>query len=313
MNNIILHLRYNKGRLSAFLRFLDWLKSHYNFIDIWTIQQMNYFKDKKINIIFIPYSFGLIDNIEQKAKFIEQHPEAKIIRYFNDYNLSENNSLNKIFLKRPIDYLITNYEREIIRKSYKHRIMLNVNCLTMFDFRKNFFAKKKYENPIYWGTFRKGRIDYFKKYLTDKDIFLSTSVRNIIKYKSIGVNTQFLRPIKKIGSVNCSLKDFYFTFYIEDKVTHNNYNYPANRFYEALSYDIVMFYDINCKNTFTKYGIEIDNDLWIDSVEELKSRANTKYYVDFLYKQKKLKEFAIAERERFDEEAKKIFDNIIYS
>jgi len=311
MYNIILNLRYSKG-IPAYLRFLDYLKLNFNFIDICSIQQLNYFNNKKIDFILIPYAFQLIDNITEKCKFIENHPEAIIIRFFNEYNLSENGSLRKIFEKRPVDYLITNYEREIVNnKNFRQRIMLNVNCLTMFDLKKDFSKEKKYENPIYWGTFRRGRIDYFKKYLIDKDIFLSTSVKNIPKFKKIGVNVSFLKQIKNIGSERCILKNFYFTFYIEDKVTHTNYNFPANRFYEALSYDIVMFYDINCKNTFEKYGVKIDDDFWIDSIKDLKAKAKAKFYKDFLVKQRKLKEYAIEEKKRFEKEAKKIFTDIM--
>jgi hypothetical protein len=313
MINLILHLRYNKQGISPFLRFLDWLKVNFNFIDVYSIQQLNYFNNKKIDFILIPYAFQIMDNITEKCKFIENHPEAKIIRFFNEYNLSENSSLRKIFEKRPVDYLITNYEREIIKnKIFKQRIVLNVNCLTMFDFKKDFLKEKKYENPIYWGTFRRGRIDYFKKYLIDKDIFLSTSIKNISKFKKIGVNVSFLKQIKNIGSERCFLKNFYFTFYIEDKVTHTNYNFPANRFYEALSYDIVMFYDINCKNTFEKYGVKIDDDFWIDSIKDLKAKAKTKFYKDFIEKQKKLKEYAFEEKRKFEKEAKRIFSKILY-
>jgi hypothetical protein len=313
MNNIILHLRYSKG-ISAFLRFLGWLKENFDFVDISTIQQMNFYNNKNINFILIPYAFRIMDNITEKCKFIENHPEAKIIRFFNEYNLSENGSLAKIFKKRPIDYLITNYEREIINnKNYKQRIVINVNCLTMFDFKRDFTEDKRIESPLYWGTFRRGRIDYFKKYLVDKDIFLSTSVKNIKKFKQIGANVTFLKQIKNIGSELCPLKNFYFTFYIEDKITHTNYNFPANRFYEALSYDIVMFYDVNCKNTFEKYGVEIDNEFWVDGVKDLKEKAQTKFYKDFLLKQKRLKEYAIEERKKFEENTKKIFEEILFS
>jgi hypothetical protein len=87
---------------------------------------------------------------------------------------------------------------------------------------------------------------------------------------------------------------------------------PANRFYEAVSYDIVMFYDINCKNTFEKYGVKIDDDFWIDSVKDLKAKAKVKFYKDFLLKQRKLKEYAFTERIEFEKEAKKIFSDILF-
>jgi hypothetical protein len=283
--NLILKLR-SGDTLSAFNYFVNYLREKYDFITIETVEQMSFFDDKKINVIFIPYGFGQLSNITEKAKFIQRHPEAKIIRFFNEYNLSESSDFQKIFKTRPIDLLITNYEFEKIKRYYKKRIVINVNCLSYYDFNCSFVDEKKY-NVIYYGTFRIFRIPYFQKYFTNNpNIILSFHKKHISKLKKLcGNNLKIISKIR-LGVKNSELRLFKYSLYIEDPFTHKCYNFPANRFYEALSYDTVLLFDKNCINTFNRYGIDI-SDFIVDNKEDLANKIKTLNYSEALQKQKK--------------------------
>lgn len=280
--NLILHLRSGDST-SAFRYFVNYLRTKVKFIEIRTVKEMSMIDDEEINTIFIPYNFGLLDNIIEKAKFIQKHTEAKIVRFLNEYNLCENGSLQKIFQERPVDLLITNYEREKTKRYYKNRLMLNCNCLSYFDFNTDFSMIKKYDIPLYYGTFRLGRLNYLRKYIHDNDyIFLSISKKNLRKLKKYQINAKkIIDKIKNIGYKNSTLVFFKHSLYIEDEFTHQNYNYPANRFYECLSYDVVQFFDSSCKNTFDRYGLDVSKFM-VNSKEELKERCQKGNYLELL-------------------------------
>lgn len=297
--NIILYLR-DGDKHSAFLYFLKYLKSKFEIFDVKTVREMSFF-DGKVKTILIPYGFSEVQNIQEKVRFLEKNQKAFIIRYLNEYNLSENKSLQNFFKKRPIDLLIVNFEKDRYKRYYKERLQLNCNCLSYFDFKKSFVNEKKYDMPVYYGSFRLGRIEYFKKYFDDNDnIFFSTLTKNIVKFKKYGINFRnFIRPLSPFETGRSPLRLFKYSLYIEDKVTHDNYNYPANRFYECLSYDVVMFFDKNCKNTFDRYGIDI-SEFIVDGKEDLDYKIKHTNYVEALQKQKKWIEKVMQDREELE-------------
>ena len=94
-----------------------------------------------------------------------------------------------------------------------------------------------------------------------------------------------------------TLNLFKYSLYIEDEHTHNNYNYLANRFYECLMCNVVHFFDINCKNTIEKSGIEFDDYFYVSNLEELKDKIKNDDFEKSLKFQKKWNITAEKERE----------------
>jgi hypothetical protein len=104
-------------------------------------------------------------------------------------------------------------------------------------------------NPIiYYGSFRKGREKYFRKYLSGDKICISTHKKNRDKFLNTGTANSFIDRIKWSGEKN-RLSDWMFSLYIEDEITHNNYNFLANRFYEALNHNTIPVFTPECLPT----------------------------------------------------------------
>lgn len=292
---------------SAFMKFTNYLIKKYNLILLEDVRQLNYFDNKEINSIFIPYGFKGLGNITETAKFIEKHKEAKIIRFFNEYNLSEQGELLKIFKKRPIDLYIVNFDYnfrkfDFIRKISKKIISLNCNCLTYYDFDRDFTQIKKYD-VIYYGTFRKGREKYFNLYFDTPILYFSTAKKNIRRFRKLINNFENFKCKKidkiHIGDINSQLRFFRYSLYIEDEFTHQCYNYPANRFYESLSYQVVQFFDKNCINTFNRYGLDISEFL-VENAQDLENKVKNSNYLELWKKQEKWKEKVIIDKIELD-------------
>jgi hypothetical protein len=128
------------------------------------------------------------------------------------------------------------------------------------------FEDKK--DCIYYGSFRKGRVKYFNKYLDGNTV--STHIKNVEKFKTAGLETNFIPRIdwKKDG-----LASYKHSLYIEDEITHENYNYLANRFYEALNYNVIPIFGEECRNTIEKSGYEVGESLMVSSAEAVRETA----------------------------------------
>jgi hypothetical protein len=130
---------------------------------------------------------------------------------------------------------------------------------------------KKYD-VCYYGTYRRDRSKYFKKYFTDERFYLSTSNRNFKKFKSIGCK---FTPISKLTWSRTgydTLGYFKYSLYIEDEHTHNVFNNLADRFYEALSNNTIILFDESCINTLKKSEIENYEDFIITSFKDITKR-----------------------------------------
>lgn len=57
--------------------------------------------------------------------------------------------------------------------------------------------------------------------------------------------------------------------YIEDVITHTQYNCPASRFYEGIQCNAALIFDSNCVNTIKKSGIWFDDDFYFDNYKNL--------------------------------------------
>lgn len=204
-------------------------------------------------------------------KWLQESPDAKLFYITNEYNLGEPRTL-WLAAKEGRKYeVIANHPHEaskVVMKYVNEWHNLNINALV-------YSPKKRVEeislfNParsgcIYYGSFRKDRSAYFKKYL-DENVLLSTHSKNIDKFRNAGAASQIG---SRIDWEKQGLFPYKQTLYIEDEKTHTYYNYLANRFYEALNYGCTPIFSNECRKTVELSGYKITDEYFISSSKEL--------------------------------------------
>lgn len=305
-NGLIIYWRRG-DKNSPFTYFTDYLENEYGFKGVQLFSEIKTHWDSDPDIILIPYGMGRLEFLEAKIKLIAANPRAKLILFENEYSLSMVSGLKK-YLKesgRKITLLI-NYERE---KCYKYKALadeqfiMNMNCLSYWP-TKYPLSDKRYD-CVYYGGFRLNRQIYFKRYLK-KDVWLSTSKKNAYKFKQICPDLKWITPRFSLRTGYPGLAKFRYSLYIEDPYTHTHYNYPANRFYESLANNCVLLFDVNCRNTFKRYGIDIDS-FTVDGYEDLISFIKRDDFENSLQIQKNWLENIRADKKQLDIDLKKMF------
>lgn len=275
-NGIDAHLR-NAQEIKKFLE----RKNHIVYLEF--VDTLKYFDKKNIDCIIVSYASFYADFANMK-RIIEENKQASLFWLTNEYNLMPNGTLYKLFKKTNTEIIANFEEKSNNIKCFSKFHFLNLNLL-LFDNEKRSINKKY--NCIYYGTFREDRKVYFEKYL-QKEIYLSTSEKNIKKFIDCGSNAKF---IKKFSWQNKkeTLNNFKYSLYIEDIHIHENFNNLANRFYEALKCNVVLFFDINCKNTIKKSKIDFDDYFYVRDYQELMQKIKTDDFAMSLEKQRKWK------------------------
>ena len=243
---------------------------------------LNYMHNE-YDVVIVSYA-SYYANVKDMLKVINNNKKAKLFWLTNEYNLTPNGSLGKIFRERNAE-IIANYEKSSKSlKCFRKFNFLNINLLFYDEKPKQ---DKKY-SFVYYGTFRKDRAKYFKKYF-DENIIVSTSKKNIKKFRTLDVSCKFAN--KFTWGKEDTLGLFRYSLYIEDIHIHTNFNNLANRFYESLSNDAVVLFDKNCINTLKKSELTDYQDFLIESTD-LKNRN----YEEDLKKQTKWKKLVAAAR-----------------
>lgn len=204
-------------------------------------------------------------------EWLYKNPDAKLLYITNEYNLGEPLILWTRAKKYGIKFdVIANHDMsasKVVKKYVNSWTVLNLNTLIVENESQvtshDFFEVEK-QNCIYYGTFRKDRTEYFQKYLTG-NILVSTHAKNYSKFNSIGVTGPFC---DRIDWDTDGLSSYKTSLYIEDKSTHMNYNFLANRFYEALNYGVFPLFDAACKNTIELSGYTIPDYAIVDNSNE---------------------------------------------
>jgi hypothetical protein len=240
--------------------------------------------------------------------FIKRH--QNIIFIVGEYEQKINPALS--YAKNNFK-LVRNYEG---RNEVQHKDrqisdnILNLNLLIAKQ--SNQLTEKKYD-CIYYGRWREDRADYFKKYIQG-GLYLSTSIKNMKKFKHEGCNPKYLDTISWDDKKE-TLNLFKYSLYIEDKYTHKVFNNLANRWYEAGFCNNVMFFDVNCWNTIRKSEIGIyENqikDYIVTDYNSLQDKIN-EYNKDFnkhLAIQKTWRMNELFLRQKMIEELKNIISN----
>lgn len=222
--------------------------------------------DKKYEILILGFAshyapFKLI------SKIVENNKHAKKIVISNDINF-----VSSIGGFRPY-HLIAGYECNKSKSEITAKT-LNINLLLAREF--NDLSNKKYD-CIYYGTARKDRFNYFEKYL-QKDIYLSTSIKNMKIFKNIGCNAKFINKMSWLKNKE-TLNNFKYQIYIEDNKTNETFSNLANRWYEAGFCNNVVFFDINCRNTILN-----------SELKEYESEVSKYYVSSYSELQEKIKE-----------------------
>lgn len=246
-----------------------------------------------VQTITYPYSGNGIP-ADDITCLIEKYPHAKKIWLYNEKDLSLDSCVKRLFID---DFeIITNIEE---RNNATERAATKLNLLNMnlTAFREEVvpipFEERKYD-LIYWGTWRPGRADYMKEYL--RDCYVSTSPSNVPSFKMFCDNITFIDKLAW-GRTQGTLGNFRFTLYIEDKQTHELFNHMSDRFYEAMSFDVIQFIDINVKNNVEKSGYDIDPWFFVSNREELEEKMEyaKNNPQEIMEKQSKLKQIVLDE------------------
>lgn len=205
-------------------------------------------------------------------EWLQKNPNAKLFYITNEYNLGEPVILWSWVKQHDMKFnVIANHDMsasKVVKKYVNTWNIVNLNALIVENepivSTKEFFGFEK-RRCIYYGTFRKGRTKYFQKYLNG-NVIISTHAKNYSKFIDIGVTGPFYDRIDWSGA---GLSDYKTLLYIEDESTHTNYNFLANRFYEALNYNVFPLFDTSCVNTIRKSEYDIPSCALVDNVDEL--------------------------------------------
>ncbi len=231
--------------------------------------------------------------------WLKASPEARIFYITNEYNLGEPRAL-WMGVKEGRRYeVIANHGgsiSKIVEKYLDSWHFVNLNCLV--------FAPKETTNPkegcVYYGSFRKNREPSFRKYLQGK-VTVSTHQKNREKFNAIGVSGPF---IDRINWSKEGLSSFYSSLYIEDEINHNNYNCLANRFYEALNYNVLTLFDIECQNTISMSGYDIPPYCMVSNEQELTLKTQ--------FQMPEIRDYCLqAWKEKAEEEVKETLTKIL--
>lgn len=271
----ILIIDSHKGTKNTIPQNLHWqnakiLADYFQADLIWSYPSVNdHIKTDYDIIIFVHASHYAYTDYE----WIKRNPNAKLFYITNEYNLGEPRTLWMAAKEGRKYTVIANHNHHIskvVMKYVNDWHVLNLNALSFSPQKEplNSLISFNKENCVYYGSFRKGREKYFNKYLT-KDVVLSTHNKNILKFKNCGVTSDITN---RIDWNNRGIFDYAMSLYIEDVITHANYNFLANRFYEALNYNCVPIFSIECMNTVLLSGYEISKDYFITNSTEIKTK-----------------------------------------
>jgi hypothetical protein len=211
---------------------------------------------------------------------LNNNPNATMYWLVNDHDIEDNILLRKWLLanNKPYNMICNNprngYRGWILRKKINgstlndwinqwHTFNLNVLIFDLPTFYDTINTDK--EGIVYYGTFRKHRIKDMLEY-NNVNYFLSSSTKNHKKYQDAGVNAKFIEKLiweeKKrdmFEPVGLRLRDYKYSIYFEDEHTHTNYAYMANRFYECVMNNVLVFFDYRCQLVIEKSGYAIDS------------------------------------------------------
>jgi hypothetical protein len=221
------------------------------------------------------FGFGSISSeINKTSDFIARSGAKKVFWLVGDYEQSMNPALYYSCKKTGLKFdTIQNFDLNAKKFGDKNNKKHFININLLVSKKPNQLTQKKYD-CIYYGRWREGRADYFKKYMQE-GMYLSTSTKNMKQFKHAGCKPKYLDKISWTDKKE-TLNLFKYSLYIEDKYTHKIFNNLANRYYEAGFCNNVVFFDVNCRNTINKselnYYKEQVEDYIVKGYEDLQNK-----------------------------------------
>lgn len=253
-------------------------------------------------------------------ELLQKNPNATVYWMINDHD-GEDNILLRNYLKEGIGpryNMICNNPRS----GYRHWILgknilgkklndfihrwytLNLNSLIFQEVVIDESERDKKDGIIYYGTPRKHRYDDMAHFNGIYNYTISSSNKNQKKYDEAGITcSQFIDKISwTIGEE--SLRNYKYSIYFEDLWTHTNFAFLANRYYECLMFDVLMFFDKKCSNTINTardMGYNIQDFMIVEDAQELNFRMkmlndSPEDYLCALREQSRNKKFVLNER-----------------
>lgn len=251
--------------------------------------------DKRYDVIICAYASPYM-KYNAYLDILIANNEAKMFWLINDHDVEDNILLRKWLLlyNRPYNMICNNprsgYRHWILGKNINDKKLndwidewhtVNLNAL-IFDEAK-FYATEdviRTNDVVYYGTFRKHRIKDMLDY-NGAGLFVSSSKKNHLKYQSAGINAKYIEKLQwydkepdLIEPFGLRLYDYRYSLYLEDEHTHSNYAFMANRFYECVMNNTLLFYDARCKLTIERSGFDIDSFQMVKNGDELKEKIS---------------------------------------
>lgn len=246
---------------------------------------------------------------------IDANPNAKLWFLVNDYDLEDNVLLRNMVKKYHKKYnVICNTERS----GYRHWILgknledkklndwidewhvVNLNSL-IFNYTKPQDINK--HGCIYFGTPRKHRYKDMAAFNGINDYYISSSVKNQVKYSNAGIKGNFIDKLDWTNGKE-TLKQYKYSIYFEDIHTHDVYSGLANRFYECLMCDVIIFFDYKCQKTInnaSQRGYKINEFLVVKDSNEINQKmleinSNKELYIKILNQQRQNIDMALVDK-----------------
>ena len=219
--------------------------------------------DKKYDVVFLlPGVLLFSGHREQVISILEK--AKRVVHLENDYFLKIDGRILKAIKGRL--YKWTTVPKNITNHG---DLFVNWNQLTWDNIP--LYKSNNQDGLFYYGAYREGRVEYFKKYFGGDhyDIKISSYPKNHELFKSINPNIHMYKPF---GSP-IQIRPFKSTIYLEDTFSHDNYTCPANRFYECLYLGVAQWFDASCKFTFEMANIDISPYI-VNSAEELSANLH---------------------------------------
>jgi hypothetical protein len=215
---------------------------------------------RKINRVYLVNGvFAFCDFRDQIKTLCDGAKE--VVWIGNDYALKIPTYLkNAKNIKRIAQY--SNYDNMSCHK------IVDFNKLLHFDGRAKEYKKS---GLFYYGAFRENRINVFKHWFSksDFDLHVSTSTKNMGDFYKINNSIKFYQANQDIRNV---INLFQSSIYLEDSIKNKKITLtPANRFYEVIGSKVLLFFDINTKQTLANAGYW-DDDFSVANASEINEK-----------------------------------------
>ncbi len=214
------------------------------------------------DVILIGYSTTYTE-YKLEVELLKANKHARRIYVTTDYECPYTASL--FYSELPFEQIAnTEQPGRYQRSNYKgwnNRTEFHFVNLNVLSFYKNSVPRIGGAGLIYYGQFRPDRAEYMK--IIPQNTIISTKKKNVNKFFSVCPNG--IRYIDSLSWVPLSesLRLFDQSLWLEDKMTHELYNCPPNRFYEALNCSVIPRPHISVSKTIERSGYKIpENWYW---------------------------------------------------